>query len=888
MKIKAKFTIIVAILVGIFSLTTFFAFSDYKKSIKETIAQQQFRMVSILADEIDGKLLSAQQNLIAVARTAPSDIMQNPEKAQAFLDNKPILYTIFDNHLFLFTPAGKIFVESPYAPDRRGSDVSLRDYIIETLKTKKPFISVPYVSSQPHKHPVVMLAVPLFDGKGKITGILTGGIDLMRDNFLGRISTVRIGKEGYLYLTATDRTLIMHADRKRILTKQAPGLNRLYDRAIEGFEGTDETITSHGIQMVTSFKRLKTKNWILAANYPQAEAYRPIQVAEQYFLIATITGIVAIFFIISFIIKYLINPFELFTRHVEDLPKKAGDDRFLNIKTKDEFGTLSLAFNKMVSEIDKRSELGRSEELYRTITEFSTDFVFWRYSVNKLIYVSENCEKFCGYTERELYALPELLETMIHPDDRTIWEEHSKGILEPIELRIVTKSGEVRWISHSCLPVYDKQGNYRGERGSHRDITERKQAEEALKELAQRFELAAASGQLGIWDWNVVSSFMVWNDRMFELYGIPRDEFPNSVQAWVNGLHPDDSAKAIAECEAALRGEKEFDTEFRVMHPDGTVKVIKANAIVIRDADGKAVRMLGLNRDITELREAEEKLTRAYSDLEIKVQERTAELSAAKHKLEELNLTLEQRVRDEIASRQEKEHMLFQQSRLAAMGEMIGAIAHQWRQPLNAIGLIIQNLQMAYEYDQLNTERLRNSVGTAMWQVNFMSKTIDDFRNFFKPSKEREIFDVREVVDETIFLMKAQLQNNYIDIEIISEKEGLAVNGYTNEFKHVLLNLINNAKDAILVRKAKEKCQAKITIQISEEHDKVILRVRDTGGGIPEGIMNKIFDPYFTTKDEGTGTGIGLYISKTMIERNMGGQLTVQNWKEGAEFRLEV
>ena len=164
--------------------------------------------------------------------------------------------------------------------------------------------------------------------------------------------------------------------------------------------------------MLSSYKRLKAKNWILIADYPQAEAYRPIQIAERYFLIATITGIIAVFFIISFIIKYLIKPLELFTQHVEDLPQKTGDDRFLDIKTKDEIGTLSLAFNKMVTEIDKRSALERSEELYRTVTEFSTDFVYWRAPDNKIIYVSENCEKFSGYTEEEFHASPELLETI--------------------------------------------------------------------------------------------------------------------------------------------------------------------------------------------------------------------------------------------------------------------------------------------------------------------------------------------------------------------------------------------------------------------------------------------------------------------------------------------
>ncbi len=372
MKLKAKFTLIVSIFViAMLALTAFLAFSHYKKSIKETIAKQQFVMVSLLAGEIDSKLLTAQQHLLAVAETAPPDIMQHTEMAQAFLDNAPSLHTMFDSHLFLFTPSGKIFVDSPYTPGKRGFDLSFREYMKETLRTKKPYISDPFVSSMPHKNPVIAFTAPLFDGKGKITGILAGGIDLMRDNFLGRLSTVKIGKAGYFYLTATDRTLIMHPDKKRILTKQAPGLNRLYDRAIEGFEGTDDTITSYGIKMVSSSRRMKAKNWILLVNYPQAEAYRPIHAAEQYFLIVAVIVIIAVFFIISLIIRYLTKPLEFLTRHVEDLPRKTGDDRFLNIQAKDEIGTLSLAFNKMVTEIDKRSaELsGANFALHTEISE---------------------------------------------------------------------------------------------------------------------------------------------------------------------------------------------------------------------------------------------------------------------------------------------------------------------------------------------------------------------------------------------------------------------------------------------------------------------------------------------------------------------------------------
>ena len=144
MKLKAKFTLIVSVfVVTLLALVAFFTFSHYKNSIKETIAQQQFRMLSILADEIDSKLLAAQQHLIAVADTAPRDIMQNPEKAQAFLDSLASLHIMFDNKVFLFTPSGKIFVESPDAPGRRGFDLSFREYIANTIKTNKPYISDP-------------------------------------------------------------------------------------------------------------------------------------------------------------------------------------------------------------------------------------------------------------------------------------------------------------------------------------------------------------------------------------------------------------------------------------------------------------------------------------------------------------------------------------------------------------------------------------------------------------------------------------------------------------------------------------------------------------------------------------------------------------------------
>ncbi len=501
MKLKNKFTLIVSIFViTLLALTALVAFSQYKKSIKETIAQQQFRMVSALADEIDSKLLTAQQDLIVIAKTTPRDIMKNPEKAQAFLDSKPILHSIFDSHIFLFTPAGKIFVVSPDAPGIRGLDFSFRDYISNTIKTNKPYISDPFFSVVQEKHPVIAFTVPLFDGNGKIKGILAGGVDLRKDNFLGRIGSVKTGETGNLYLYETDGTMIMHTNKARILVKQARGLNRLYDAARDGFEGTGETITSYGMKAVSSFKRLKTKNWILAANSPQDEVYHPIRKAEQYFLIVTITGIIAVFFIISFIMRYLVNPLELFTRHVEELPHKTGDDRFLNIKTKDEIGTLSLAFNKMVTEIDEKLALERSAEkslresearlresqIIAGLGSYLIDIPAGFYKTSDML------DKLFGIDERFDLSV-EGWASLIHPDDRAMMVDYLGEVI--VQRRIFDREYRIlrhndraeRWVHGLGKLELDDQGRPLKMHGTIQDITDRKKLEEQLRQ-SQKLE----------------------------------------------------------------------------------------------------------------------------------------------------------------------------------------------------------------------------------------------------------------------------------------------------------------------------------------------------------------------------------------------------------------
>jgi len=158
------------------------------------------------------------------------------------------------------------------------------------------------------------------------------------------------------------------------------------------------------------------------------------------------------------------------------------------------------------------------------------------------------------------------------------------------------------------------------------DITDYKKKEELLQTTLQRLELATASADMGVWDWNLQAGTMIWNARMFEIYGITRGEIHGTVQDWKDGLHPEDLERAAAECEAALRGEATFDTAFRLRHRDGAVWWIKANGLVLRDENGKPVRMIGLNQDITEEKTAQEQICRLAEDLERRVEERTQQL----------------------------------------------------------------------------------------------------------------------------------------------------------------------------------------------------------------------------------------------------------------------
>uniref|UniRef100_UPI004048D871 sensor histidine kinase n=1 Tax=Aliarcobacter sp. TaxID=2321116 RepID=UPI004048D871 len=245
-------------------------------------------------------------------------------------------------------------------------------------------------------------------------------------------------------------------------------------------------------------------------------------------------------------------------------------------------------------------------------------------------------------------------------------------------------------------------------------------------------------------------------------------------------------------------------------------------------------------------------------------------------------------IMDDITERVQQKQFLIQQSKLAEMGDMIAAIAHQWNEPLVELSALVQDIQTSYLLNELKDIDVKDFVNDSMIQIKYMSKTLSDFRNFLKPSTKKKLFsiskalnEINEIIGKQVFYSNIEMSFNYKN-----ENEELLVYGYENEFKQVLLNLINNAKNKIVEKNNDFNKKAKIDINIKRCQNYNTIEIIDDGGEIDEKIINSIFEPYFTTKED--GTGIGLYMAKVIIEDKMRGTINVRNDSNCVVFTIKL
>lgn len=272
--------------------------------------------------------------------------------------------------------------------------------------------------------------------------------------------------------------------------------------------------------------------------------------------------------------------------------------------------------------------------------------------------------------------------------------------------------------------------------------------------------------------------------------------------------------------------------------------------------------------------------------LESKIAQKTKEL-------EKLNAQLQVKVNDEVLKNRRKDQILYHQSKMASMGEMIGNIAHQWRQPLSTISTAASGMGLKLDYDIFKKEDAKEDIELIVNTTRYLSETIDDFRNFFAEEKKMEQLDLSTVIKNSINLISASLKNNHI--QVIEDLQAIQINVIKNELSQGILNILTNAKD-VLCEHVSSKQERLIFIQCYEKQHHAYIHIKDNGGGIPMDILEKIYEPYFTTKHKSQGTGIGLYMTREIIIKHLNGDIETKNTHytyddisyTGAEFIIKI
>jgi len=506
LSLKTKMACLVSLLVaGILLVTAFVAAGYFEKKFRESIASHQYSLVSAMAAEIDSKLLSAQAQILAVAGGMSAAMLADPVLAERYLTGQPAALQTFDNGIFLFSAEGRLLAGTGVEPHMRDMDYSSREYFRETVRTGKPSISRPIVSIQKHEHPIIMLTVPIPDGNGEMTALLVGSLDLLGKNFLARLIDLKVGEKGYLYLFGMDRTMILHPDRSRILRKDVPvGANRLFDRAIEGFEGSGETVNSRGLSVFASFRKLQSTDWILAANYPLVEAYAPITQARRYFL-AGLAGMLALSILsVWLFMGRLTRPLLQIASSARAIGEGKEDFQPLPVAARDEIGVLASALNRMMMVIEQQQEAIREEkEFAENLLEHAAAPVFVINAEHRVVIWNRACEELTGiqaaevkgtdghwraFYEQSRHCLADFAVSGEAEGLSAAYERYDRSTLVQEGLRAegwrVMAGGRRRYLSFNAAPIRNMQGKIVAAIQTLEDLTERKEAEKRLEQMA--------------------------------------------------------------------------------------------------------------------------------------------------------------------------------------------------------------------------------------------------------------------------------------------------------------------------------------------------------------------------------------------------------------------
>jgi len=368
-------------------------------------------------------------------------------------------------------------------------------------------------------------------------------------------------------------------------------------------------------------------------------------------------------------------------------------------------------------------------------------------------------------------------------------------------------------------------------------IRKKDKLQKDISDTSKQLQNVLKGSNLGYWRWNLKTKKYDVNKKWLDILGLDQSNITNHESDWVNRVHEDDKIRIMPLIQKAIETGITITVEFRMKHKNGHYVWIEGSGAVIeKDLDGNPLVVYGTHKDITDRKIDEDKIKKLQED------------------------------------KLKQQQQLLEQAKMASMGEMIGNIAHQWRQPLSVISTGVTGLKLKKELDDLDDQDFKTTCDVINENAQYLSRTIDDFRDFIKGDREKVKFNLSDNLNSFLKLIEPSRKNH--DIEIFLDiKDDMDINGYPNELIQCFMNIYNNAKDALDEIEDKRY----IFISLEKQNDFIAINFRDNGGGIASKVLPKIFEPYFTTKNKKRGTGLGLHMTYNLIVDGMGGSIVANN-----------
>ncbi len=839
-------------LVGVWSLT-FFASSALREDMEKLLGDQQFSTVSLVASEIDHELSDRLNLLQENARVAGPYLAEGAAAANAFLARHPNLQRMFNGGVIVHRLDGTAIAEMPVATARVGINYMDVDVVAAALRDGRAAIGHPTMGKK-LQSPVLGIAVPIHGPGGEVVGALAGVINLGLPNFLDRLAQNRQGRTGgYILVSPRERLVVTATDKSRIMeTLPAEGTIPVLDKFIAGQEGSAHFVNPQGVEVLASAKAVPTAGWYLAALLPTEEAFAPIRAMQQRMLIAALFLTLLAGGLIWWMLRRQLAPMSEAARTLGAMSESTTPPTPLTISRRDEIGDLIGGFNRLLGVVAQREvELQESERLLSEsqsiagLGSYAIDADTTRWTSSPVF------DQIFGIDERYERSIDSWA-ALIHPDDRLMVIDHikddvlAKGMPFDKAFRIVRQvDQEERWVRGFGGLEYDSDGQALRLRGMVKDITESRKIELALQESNQLNRQIIAGAQEGIIVYGPDLRFKVWNPFMEKISGLAAEKvlgrFPHEVFPFLT------EDKVMPRLKRALNGEHPGQVEFRFDVGDGGLSGWASDLTSpLCDSRGAVIGVIGIVRDITDVKHAELAMQELNDRLEARVAERTTELANAMQVAATANM---------------------------AKSVFLANMSHEIRTPMNAIIGLTHILRRANPTPE-QADKLDKIDVTA----NHLLAVINDILDISKIeagklAMEHADFPLSSVLDQVRSLISDRARRKGLEIRIDAAGVPVWLRGDPTRLRQALLNYAGNAI------KFTERGSVTLRARLQEDSgNELLLRfeVEDTGIGIAPEKMASLFHAFeqgdaSTTRKYG-GTGLGLVITRRLTEL-MGGKV---------------